>query len=473
MMHKGFCIHGHFYQPPREDPLTGVIPKEEGAYPYDNWNDLILDQCYRPNAELGNFQHISFNVGPTLFSWLAERDPKTYKQILEQERANVEINGVGNALAQPYNHTILPLASRTDKITQVLWGIGDFEHRFGHRPVGMWLPETAVNDETLEVLAECGIKFTILAPWQASDGKTDITRPYQVVLSGGRKIIVFFYNQNISTRISFDPAATVNADQFFKNILAPEMNNGSSEGAGSRLILAASDGELYGHHQPFRDKFLARLVSDALPGRSELNTYPALWLKSNSKLKVTTIRQNTSWSCHHGVTRWMGDCSCTPHSGWKEPLRTVFNRIAELVDSQYLMVVQPLLDDPWELRHKYIQVLLGLMSAKELIKTTLGRGIPEEKVKQIELLLKAQYERQRIFTSCGWFFDDFDRIEPRNNVAYAAQALWLTQNATGADFVQSVRPLLRKVVSWRTNLNAETVFLNHLEKARSAGIADN
>ncbi|MHC1784247.1 MAG: DUF3536 domain-containing protein [Anaerolineaceae bacterium] len=472
MTQKGFCIHGHFYQPPREDPLTGIIPKEEGAFPYDNWNDLVLDQCYRPNAELGNFEHISFNVGPTLFTWLEEKDPVTYRKILEQERKNVEQNGVGNALAQPYNHTILPLASRTDKITQVLWGIGDYEYRFGHKPAGMWLPETAANTETLEVLAECGIKFTILAPWQAADPQTDISKPYQVVLSGGRKVVVFFYNQNISTRISFDPAATVNADLFYKNILAPEMVNGSNGSTESRLVLAASDGELYGHHQPFRDKFLARLVSDALADRGAINTYPALWLKRNEKNDVTTIRQNTSWSCHHGVLRWSGDCACTSHSGWKEPLRTALNLVAELIDKQYLSVLDTMLDDPWELRHKYIQVLLGRISSAQLIRRNLEKGLPEEKVRQIGQLLRAQYERQRMFTSCGWFFDDFDRIEPRNNVAYAAQAVWLSQNATGANLVPSIRSLLKKVVSWRTGLNAERVFMQHLEKAQNAGLPE-
>ena len=468
MTNKAFCIHGHFYQPPREDPLTDEIPEEEGAYPYKNWNDRILDQCYRPNAELGNFEHISFNIGPTLFSWLAENDQKTYQLILAQERANVERNGVGNAMAQPYNHTILPLASKADKITQVLWGIGDFEFRFGHKPAGMWLPETAVNDETLEVLAESGIRFTILAPWQAADPLTDFIKPYQIVLSGGKKLVVFFYNQNISTRISFDPAATMNADQFFKNILVPEINNGSINSTESRLVMAASDGELYGHHQPFRDKFLSRLVSNVIPDETIDATYPGLWLKRSMKLRATTVRQNTSWSCHHGVTRWMGECSCTPHSTWKEPLRTALNRTAELVDIQYLSVLQPLLDDPWEIRHKYIQVLLGNITCRELIIKTLGKGLAEEKIRKIELLLRAQYERQRLYTSCGWFFDDFDRIEPRNNVAYAAQAVWLTQGATGVNIASSLRSLLRKVKSWRTDLNAETVFFNHLEKAKAA-----
>ncbi len=473
MAQKGFCIHGHFYQPPREDPLTGKIPNEEGAYPYHNWNDRILEQCYRPNAELGNFEHISFNIGPTLFSWLERRDPETYQLILEQERRNVKKYGVGNALAQPYNHTILPLATKTDKITQVLWGIGDYEHRFGHRPVGMWLPETAVNTETLEVLAECGIKFTILAPWQAADPYTDISKPYQVILSDRRKIVVFFYNQNISTRISFDPAATVNADIFYKNILAPEISNGSNGSTEKRLVLAASDGELYGHHQPFRDKFLARLVSESLPMKDAVNTFPSLWLKQNGKLGVTTIRQNTSWSCHHGILRWSGECACTGPSNWKEPFREALNLTAELVDKAYLSIVQNRMEDPWQLRHRYIRVLLRKVEVQQFVRQNLNGNISEDEVRKIALLLRAQYERQRMFTSCGWFFDDLDRIEPRNNIAYAAQAVWLTQIAAGENLAPFVGPLLKKVVSSRSGVNAETIFLQHFERAKQAGFIEN
>jgi hypothetical protein len=469
MAQKGFCIHGHFYQPPREDPLTGKIPNEEGAYPYHNWNDRILDQCYRPNAELGNFEHISFNIGPTLFSWLEKRDPVTYRMILEQERRNVRNQGVGNALAQPYNHTILPLATRSDKTTQVLWGIGDYEYRFGHRPVGMWLPETAVDTETLEVLVECGIKFTILAPWQASDPSIDITKPYQVILPDRKSIIVFFYNQNISTRISFDPAATVNADLFYTNILAPELSNGSNGSGQKRLILAASDGELYGHHQPFRDKFLARLVSESLPGKEAENTFPSLWLKQKGKIDATAIRENTSWSCHHGILRWSGECACSGNAAWKEPLREALNLVAGLVDKAYLAVMQNLVDDPWRLRHEYFEVLLGKNTPQQFVRVKMNKELPEDGVRKIALLLRAQYERQRMFTSCGWFFDDLDRIEPRNNIAYAAQAVWLTQIAAGENLAPSIRPVLHRAASQRTGLNAETIFSQHLERASNAG----
>jgi alpha-amylase/alpha-mannosidase (GH57 family) len=187
-----FCIHGHFYQPPREDPLTGMIPTEPGAAPFRNWNQRINAECYQPNSAAGNFEKISFNIGPTLFSWLQDSDPATYARILEQDRVNFTRYGVGNAMAQSYNHTILPLATRLDKITQIKWGLEDFRYRFGHTPEGMWLPETAVDSSTLSVMVDFGIKYTILAPWQADKANLDTNRPYRVGLPGGRQMVVFF-----------------------------------------------------------------------------------------------------------------------------------------------------------------------------------------------------------------------------------------------------------------------------------------
>jgi alpha-amylase/alpha-mannosidase (GH57 family) len=188
---RSLCIHGHFYQPPREDPITGLIPQEVGAAPYQNWNERIHAECYRPNAELGNFERMSFNIGPTLFRWMESHDPDTYHRILAQDRANLERNGVGNAMAQAYNHTILPLATLADKRTQIKWGIADFTHRFGRKPEGLWLPETAADLETLTVLAEQDIQFTILAPWQGDLDPLDTSEPYRVALPDGRSIAVF------------------------------------------------------------------------------------------------------------------------------------------------------------------------------------------------------------------------------------------------------------------------------------------
>ena len=256
-------IHGHFYQPPREDPITGRIPNEVGAHPYHNWNERIHAECYRPNAELGNFERISFNIGPTLFEWMKKYDPTVHDLIVTQDRVNVQQYGVGNAIAQAYHHTLLPLASREDKVTQIYWGIADFEYRFGRKPQGMWLPETAVDLETLSLLADHGIEFTILAPWQAERDHLDTTEAYRVDLPQGRNITVFFYHSELSSCVSFNPTATANADFFSKDQILTHYLPKKSRSNVPQLLLIASDGELYGHHQQFRDRFLAHLVDGA------------------------------------------------------------------------------------------------------------------------------------------------------------------------------------------------------------------
>jgi len=461
------CVHGHFYQPPREDPITGVIPVEPGAAPYRNWNERIHHECYRPNAELGNFARISFNIGPTLFDWMAQYDPPTYQSILAQDAFNVDRYGVGNAIAQAYNHTILPLATYEDKLTQVRWGIADFEHRFRRIPKGMWLPETAANTETLRVLADNGIEFTILAPWQAATESLDPTHPYRVDLNDGRQITVFFYHQELSTRISFDPGATVNADNFLTNAILPKYRLDGRKSQPTQLLMIASDGELYGHHQPFREKFLAHLMNGALRDNELTPIYPALWLEQFPPQKTIRIRENTSWSCHHGVTRWAGLCGCTPTARWKRPLRRALNRLAEILDEIYVDYLSAFLEDPWELRHAYGSVILGQATVADLISSQIHSPVSEADRRRIELLLAAQFERQRMFTSCGWFFEDFDRIEPRNNLAYAAQATWLTSLACNVDLVQQVMPLFKKVKSDRTGLTADSVFAYSLGRAQT------
>lgn len=465
---QAVCVHGHFYQPSREDPLTSEVPLEPGATPYRNWNERIHAQCYQPNAELGNFERISFDLGPTLIRWMEKSDASTLAKIIQQDRSNVERYGVGNAIAQAYNHTILPLASREDKITQVLWGIGDFECRFGRKPQGMWLPETAVDEETLQVLADCGITFTILAPWQAERLDVDVSQPYWVPLANGKRIIVFFYDQELSAQVSFDPEATVNADAFVQQALLPRY---APEPDDDQLLLIATDGELYGHHQPFRDKFLAYLLDGALKPTALQATFPALWLKEHMPKEEIKIQPNTSWSCHHGVTRWSGSCDCTPHPEWKAPLRAALNKLAGEIDRQYLRAIKAYLADPWQLRHAYIQVLCGNVRINELAEEMTGRRLELDELRTIEVLLAAQYERQRMFASDAWFFDDFDRIEPHNSIAYAAQAVWLTYLATGVNLAPKAMRALKPVKSWRTGLRADWVFSHHLQRAYNYQLA--
>jgi len=472
MAERSLCIHGHFYQPPREDPITGLIPPEVGASPYHNWNERIQAECYRPNAELGNFRRISFNLGPTLGEWMHRYDPQSARLIVAQDRANTECYGVGNAMAQGYNHTILPLAARRDKVTQVAWGIAAFEHAFGRKPQGLWLPETAVDVETLCVLAEHGIQFTILAPWQADtsalNAPLDPTEPYRVYLPQGCSLSVFFYHRELSTLVSFSPQSTTNADSFARQEILTRFNVEKTQRGEPQLLLIATDGELYGHHQVFRDYFLAHLVNGASADIGVTKTHPALWLRSHPPRRSISIHEKTSWSCHHGVLRWMGECGCTPEFGvWKAYLRRSFDNLAASLDRVYEQAACTLISDPWALRNDYIHVLLGNVTSNDLIARAAGRRLSDEDYRKIRLLLEAQHQRQRMYTSCGWYFDDFSRIEPKNNTAYAAQAVWLTRLATGVDLAPQTTTDLSHVFSQRTGTRGDRVFKRQLQRAET------
>lgn len=462
---KSVIVHGHFYQPPREDPLSGIIPDEIGAEPFRNWNERIHAECYLPNAALGNFEKISFNIGPTLLKWMAKYDLETYNSIISQERKNYLKYGVGNGIAQAYHHAILPLAPKRDKITQLTWGIMDFKHRYGHSPLGMWLPETAVDLETLTCLADLEIKFTFLAPWQLERSeKTDINQPYYVALPGGRQpMIIFPYHQALSTSVSFQSEATRNADIFVSQFIVPQI--AETDNGQSQLLLIASDGELYGHHKVYREKFLAHLLNGAFKQADLELTYPGLWLKSQKPKQFAKIIDYTSWSCHHGIVRWIGECSCTPGATWKAPLRWGFDKLAELLDHEYQKTISQFTQHVWELRNAYIHVFLGEISLEAMLRQFFNKPLKTDEIRSISTLLASQYERQRMFTSCGWFFDSFHRIEPQNNIAYAAQAVWLTTQATGTDLTTKALALLRKVKDERTGLRGDTVFMERYQRA--------
>ena len=459
-------VHAHFYQPPREDPLSGHIPDEKGAEPFRNWNERIHSECYKPNAELGNYAKLSFNFGPTVLNWMEGYDPETYQAIIEQERSNYLKYGVGNGLAQAYNHTILPLADRRDKLTQIRWGISDFTHRFGHEPQGMWLPETAVDLETLTLLADSAIRFTILAPWQVeASGDLKPNEPYLVELPGDREpMIVFLYNQGLSTSVSFLNEATRNADYFVDRWVHPVFTNLQPDQ--DQMVLIASDGELYGHHKTFREKFLAHMLNGALHSRDYEITYPGLWLQTHQPTQTVKLIEATSWSCHHGVERWRTECGCTPGASWKAPLRQGMEALAAEIDQAYQSYMMPLSQRKWQLRDAYIKVLLGEISLEGLLQTHLSKPINAEAVQKIGLLLAAQYERQRMFTSCGWFFEHFHRIEPQNNIAYAAQAIWLTEQATGKDLKSLALDVLKGVKDDRTGLRGDTVFAERYQRTQ-------
>ena len=461
---KSVCVHGHFYQPPREDPLSGLIPNEQGAQPYQNWNERILFECYKPNAILRNFEKISFNIGPTLFNWIKNNDPETYQSIVNQENLNYKQFGIGNAIAQAYHHVIMPLANKQDKITQIKWGIADFIHHFGHKPQGMWLPETAVDLETLSCLADNEIKFTILAPWQVEGFENlSLDQPYLVELPDNRDpIVVFLYNRELSTLVSFNSDATKNADHFIERWVAPLFS--SPNGNLDKMTLIASDGELYGHHKIFRDKFLAHMLNGGLHQRNFEITYPGLWLADHKPQKYVKIIDATSWSCHHGVARWMDNCDCTPGAVWKSALRSALDRLSEAIDDVYKEWVSQITPQAWELRNQYIQVILKETELNHLVYDLTGKHFSLSQIKTLGILLAAQYERQRMFASCGWFFDHFHRIEPQNNVAYASQAVWLTKHATGIDLKPLALELLHHVRDDRTGLRGDTVFAERYQR---------
>ncbi|HKF43625.1 MAG TPA: DUF3536 domain-containing protein [Thermoanaerobaculia bacterium] len=436
------CIHGHFYQPPREDPWTGKVRREASAAPFHDWNERITAECYAPNSD--NYARISFNFGPTLLSWMEGSVPEVYRRILEADAESRErFSGHGSALAQAYGHEILPLASARDKRTQVYWGIRDFEHRFSRSPEGMWLPETAVDTGTLEVLADLGIRFTVLSPhqalqwrdsgqlgWQEADGTLDTRRPYETRLPSGRRIVLFFYDAAASQRIAFGGLAD-GAENLTRELL------GRFGGGEDQLVSAATDGETYGHHFKGGDRVLAGALS-LLEGSASIRlTNFGEYLAAHPPHQEARIRENTSWSCPHGVGRWKEDCGCTTweHPGWKQswraPLREALDALREKLDSLYETRAAPVLRDPWQARDDSIALVLGEADPAPFLERHAGRRLdPAENSLALDL-----FEMQRcamsMFTSCGWFFEDPSGLETRQVLRYAARAIELARKLSG------------------------------------------
>jgi alpha-amylase/alpha-mannosidase (GH57 family) len=454
--HQYLCIHGHFYQPPRQNPFTGLIPQEVEAAPYHDFNEKITAECYLPNAGQGNFERVNFDLGPTLASWLAEARPALHSRIIEADRASVRRHGAGSAIAQAYNHTILPLASARDKRTQIYWGLRDFERRFGRVAEGMWLAETAVDLETLKILHGLGVRYTVLAPWQSAES-VDVTEPYFIRLPGGDRITVFFYNGPLSGLVSFDSDATSNADRFAHEYLAPHINQDKLARGEDQLLLIATDGELYGHHKPWRDQFLSRLTREAASAAGYEVTTLDRYLRDHPPTREARLRAPSSWSCHHGVARWSDGCACTPDdSSWKRPLRDAFDNLRARLDTLFEKEAASILSDPWAARDAYLELRSGWTTPAEFWRS-MGRHSRRPLLRKNEThamrLLEAQYFGQAIYTSCGWFFEDLDRIEPRNDIAFARRAISLAWQATGVDLQES---FLRDLAYTRSALTGVT-----------------
>ncbi len=460
-LHQFLCIYGHFYQPPREDPFTGEIPPEHGASPYENFNEKITAECYRPNAELGNFEHISFDLGPTLALWLEKHQPDVYARIIQADRHNLTRYGTGNALAQVYNHTILPLADARDKRTQIIWGLEDFAHRFGHRAEGMWLAETAVDMETLTLLAKEGVRYTVLAPWQAAE-PIDPTEPYRVRLPEGRDITVFFYNSPLSGGVSFEGDVTINADTFASSYLPNQINAHKRESSTDQLIVVATDGELYGHHKPWRDRFLEYLVQQGASAAGYGVTTLSRYLATHPPRHTVRLHAHSSWSCSHGVARWGSGCGCTEgDASWKPQLRHALDNLAAQIHQIFEREAARTLHDPWEARNGYLGLYQGWLAHREFWSRygkNKGRLVTRSAKRRTESLLAAEYFGQCMYTSCGFFFEDLDRIEPRNDIAFARRAISLIWQTTGVDLQRSFVRDLSVAHSWRSNLTGADLY---------------
>lgn len=463
-MENFICIHGHFYQPPRENPWLETVELQESAAPYHDWNERITHECYGPNSRArvldgngkiidltNNYENISFNFGPTLLSWIQRTAPEIHQRIVDADKNSVEkFSGHGSALAQVFNHMILPLANKRDKRTQVLWGIKDFEHRFSRFPEGMWLPETAADTDSLEMLAEAGIKFTILSPFQAKQarleggehwkevngGNIDTRRTYLFRLPSGRSISIFFYDGGISRAVAFEKLQT-NGSAFASRLLGafPE------DAAEDQLLNIATDGESYGHHHKYGDMALAWALREIARGdKAKLTNYGEFLEKHPPKYEAT-IHEPSAWSCSHGVGRWMTDCGCNGgghpewNQQWRGPLRKAFDWLRDVIAPLYENQAARYLSDPWKARDEYISVILDRSeeSLNEFFSRCAESSLSEEDRPQVLKLLELQRHAMLMYTSCGWFFDELSGIETVQNIQYAGRAIELCKDVFGLD----------------------------------------
>ncbi len=474
---KYVCIHGHFYQPPRENPYLEAVELQDSAYPYHDWNERITAECYAPNAAsrildgqnrivklLNNYERISFNFGPTLLSWMKEQTPRVYEQILAADKESAaRFSGHGSAIAQGYNHMILPLANRRDKVTQVKWGIRDFESRFGRKPEGMWLPETAVDTETLEVLAENGIQFTILAPRQAqrvrarnsskyedvTGARIDPARSYRADLPSKKRINLFFYDGPISQGVAFE--GLLNDGKRFAERL---LSGFSDARQGAQLVHIATDGESYGHHHHYGEMALSYALDEIEGGNVAKLTNYGEFLAKHPPKHIVEIVENSSWSCVHGIERWRSDCGCNSgghawNQQWRTPLRAALDWLRDRLAPLFESLTKKYLRDPWTARNEYIRVILDRSeeSRKAFFADHALRPLEAEEQVTALKLLEMQRHAMLMYTSCGWFFDELSGLETVQVIHYAGRALQLAEQCSGE--------------------HIEPEFLQHLAKAKS------
>ncbi|HXG31383.1 MAG TPA: DUF3536 domain-containing protein [Thermodesulfobacteriota bacterium] len=477
-MERYVCIHGHFYQPPRENPWLEEVEEQDSAYPYHDWNERITAECYATNAVsrildskgrivsiVNNYSKISFDFGPTLIDWMRAKSPEVYQAVLEADNeSRKRFSGHGSAMAQAYNHMIMPLANRRDKYTQVLWGIRNFEYHFGRKPEGMWLPETAVDLETLDIMSELGIRFTVLSPYQANrvrrigarswrdarDGSIDPTIPYELRLPSGRGMALFFYDGPISRAVAFEGLLT-NGENFARRLLG-----GFSTGRPwPQLVHIATDGETYGHHHRFGDMALAYALHYIESNNLARLTNYGEYLERHPPTHQVEILQNTSWSCAHGVERWRSDCGCSTggHPGWNQswraPLREALDWLRDSLAPAYEKRAGEFLRDPWAARDDYISVILDRSpdNIDRFLSHHASRELTDDEKTVVLKLLELQRHAMLMYTSCGWFFDELSGIETVQVIQYAGRVVQLSEEVFGDSVEARFLDLLERAKS--------------------------
>lgn len=479
-MSKYVCLHAHFYQPPRENPWLDRIQAQESAAPFHDWNERISSECYRENGRsrivngrnfvegiLNNYSKMSFNFGPTLLSWMEDNDPRTYDYIINGDLMSQErLNGHGNAIAQCYNHMIMPLANRLDKETQTIWGIKDFEKRFNRYPEAMWLPETAVDIETLEVLAQYRMKYVILAPRQAkrvrkigqeewidvSFENINTRIPYLIKLPSGERIAAFFYNGGISKAVAFD-GLLHNGDYLANRILSGFSNSDEM----AELVHIATDGESYGHHHKYGDMALAYALKKIEEQNDVHLCNYASFLEMHPPVYEVEIFENSSWSCAHGIERWRSDCGCNSGGGprwnqqWRKPLRATLDELRDAINVKFVSEMERLGVNPWEVRNDFIEVIFN--RSLEANQAFIAKWIPDatEEKDQVIFIKSLELQRQLLFmyTSCAWFFDESSGIETVQVLQYALRAVELAEDIWGS-FV--LDPFLKNLKTIPSNI---------------------
>lgn len=478
MQNKYLCIHGHFYQPPRENAWLEAIEQQSSAAPFHDWNERINFECYATNAAarildndrkiiniVNNYSHISFNMGATLLSWLATADPTTYALIQDADRQSQQLfSGHGNAIAQVFSHIIMPLANERDQKTQVIWGLKDFEHRFGRASEGMWLAETAANTESLEALAAQGVKYTILAPRQMKalrkigaenwhfihNENFDTRRPYLCRLPSGRAIALFFYDGGRSQGVAFE--GLLNSGKAF----AKRLTSGFSNSDEPELVHIATDGESYGHHHRHGEMALADCLNFIIENSDVKLTNYGEFLEKYPPQYEAQIHENSSWSCAHGVERWRSDCGCNAgggygkwHQRWRAPLRHALNWLRDQLIPIYEQNAAKYVHDVWTTRDAYIQLLLDRTeeTVDEFVNAHQTHPLSKRERTHLFRLLEMQRQAILMFTSCGWFFDEVSGIETNQIMQYACRAI---------DYARQV-----------ADVELENEFLKRLEQAPS------